>query len=72
MSRGRRGGAGCVSCGGGEVGVLESRRGCVSGSGLTVSSVTMLSSPAFWDEVAESKVSSPGSVGEDGRGEPSV
>jgi len=34
--------------------------------------VTMLSSPALWDEVVESKVSFPGSEGEDGRDEPSV
>jgi hypothetical protein len=38
----------------------------------TVSSVTTLSSPALWDEVVESKVSFPASVGEDGRDEPSV
>ena len=39
---------------------------------ITVSSVTTLSSPAFWDEVIESKVSFPRSVGEDGQGELSV
>lgn len=51
---------------------LGSRRGCVSGSGLTtrtVSSVKMLSSSA---PRVESKVSFPASVGEDGREEPSV
>lgn len=37
-----------------------------------VSSVTMLSSPTPLDEVVESNVSFPRSVGEDGRGEPSV
>ena len=75
MAGGWRGNTGCVSCVGGEVGVLESRRGCVSGSGLmttTVSSVTMLSSPTPPHEVVESKVSFPRSVGEDGRSELSV
>jgi hypothetical protein len=38
----------------------------------TVSSVIVLSSPAFWDEVVESKVSFPVSVGEDGRDGPPV
>ena len=33
MVSGCGGGAGCVSCGGGEVGDLGSRKGCVSGSG---------------------------------------
>ena len=60
MVRGWGGDAEHVSCGGGQVGALGSRRGCVSGSERitrTVLLVTMLSSPAFWDEVIELKVS---------------
>ena len=74
MVRGWGGDAEHVSCGGGQVGALGSRRGCVSGSERitrTVLSVTMLSSPAFWDEVIELKVSFPASV-EDGQDNPSV
>ena len=74
MVRGWRGDAEHVSCGGGQVGALGSHRGCASGSEQvmrTVSSVTMLSSPAFWDEVIKSKVSFPASV-EDGQDNLSV
>lgn len=33
IASGWGGGAGCVSCGGGKLGLLVSRNGCVSGSG---------------------------------------
>lgn len=61
-----------VSCGGGEVGLLGSCKGCVSGRGWmtrTVSSVTTLSSPVPRDEVVESNVSFPVSAGEGERDE---